>query len=70
MRARFGWVAAECADLVKAAFPDVAFDPEPRAVRGAGEPPTSDEAELVLVRGRVESIGPFTPADRSPTPWG
>ena len=54
-------MAAECADLVKAAFPDVAFEPEPRAVRGAGDPPTSDEAELVLVRGRVESIGPFTP---------
>ena len=58
---RVAWVAAECADLVKAAFPDVAFEPEPRAVRGAGEPPTSDEAELLVVRGRVESIGPFTP---------
>ena len=59
---RAAWVAAECADLVRAAFPDVAFEPQPRAVRGAGDPPTSDEAELVLVRGRVESMGPFTPA--------
>ena len=59
---RAAWVAAECADMVRAAFPDVVFEPQPRAVRGAGEPPTSDEAELVLVRGRVESIGPFTPA--------
>ena len=41
---RVAWVAAECAPLVTAAFPDVAFEPEPRAVRGAGEPPTSDEA--------------------------
>ncbi|MDA1347682.1 MAG: ATP-dependent DNA helicase, partial [Chloroflexi bacterium] len=28
----------------------------------ASETPTQDEAELVLVRSRVESIGPFTPA--------
>ena len=59
---RSGWVAAESAPMIAAAFPDVVFEPEPQAVPGAGAPPTQDEAELVLVRSRVESIGPFTPA--------
>ncbi len=59
---RSGWVAAETAPTVAAAFPDAAFEPEPQPIPGAGEPPTQDEAELVLVRSRVESVGPFTPA--------
>ena len=57
---REAWVATECCDLVKAAFPDVRFEPAPRTLPGAGEPPNEDDAVLTLVRGRVESTGPFT----------
>ena len=63
--------------LVSAAFPDIrrspeggnpsaagALPPSPSAGEGRGQGddwPTQDEAELVLVRSRTESIGPFTP---------
>ena len=59
---RTAWVATESVPLVAAAFPDVRLDPVPPALARNGDPPTQDEAELTLVRGRVESIGPFTPA--------
>lgn len=57
------WVASERALLVSAAFPDVRFDPEPPSVATNRHRPTQDEAELVLVRSRVESVGPFTPEE-------
>ncbi len=58
------WAATEMVPLVSAAFPDAAFSPSPLMKEGRGEseaPPTQDEAELVLVRSRTESTGPFTP---------
>ena len=57
---RTAWVAAEAAATVGAAFPDVHFEPTPPTLAGSGQPPTQDEAELTLVRSRVECIGPFT----------
>ena len=60
---RVAWVAAECVPLVAAAFPDVRFEPAPRQLPHAEQSPTEDEAELTLVRGRVECSGPFTAAE-------
>ena len=54
---RIAWTATETVPLVSAAFPDATFDPE--MDRPGPDVPTEDEAELVLVRSRVESIGPF-----------
>ena len=54
------WVAAECVPLVAAAFPDVQFEPAPRQLPHPEQQPTEDQAELTLVRGRVECSGPFT----------
>ena len=48
---------------MSAAFPDVRFDPTPPALSRNGDASDSDEAELVLVRSRVECIGPFTTAE-------
>ncbi len=61
---RTAWAATEMVQLASAAFPDAAFSPSPPTKEGRGEdetPPTQDEAELVLVRSRAESTGPFTP---------
>ena len=71
------WAATEMVPLVSAAFPDIrhsresgntspagALTPSPLMKEGRDEgeaPPTQDEAELVLVRSRTESTGPFTP---------
>ena len=68
MRAHYGngrvaWVATECVSLVAAAFPDVRFEPAPRTPLPQGSLPSEEEAELTLVRGRSESMGPFTPAE-------
>ena len=68
VRAQYGagraaWVATECVPLVEAAFPHVRLDPGPRLTPQQGEGPTEDEAVLVLVRSRVECIGPFVPAE-------
>ena len=63
LNGRVAWVATECVPLVTAAFPDVRFDPAPPTLPPSNQHPTQDEAELVLVRGRVECIGPFTPAE-------
>ena len=59
------WVASESVPLVSAALADVTFDPEPPPLPRAVRVPTEDEAILTLVRDRVESIGPFTPAEIS-----
>ena len=58
---RLAWVATECVPLVQAAFPDIRFDRMPQALAAQEEAPTQDEAELTLVRSRVECSGPFTP---------
>ena len=61
---RTAWAATEMVQLASAAFPDAAFSPSPPTKKDRGEdeaPPTQDEAELVLVRSRAESSGPFTP---------
>ena len=61
---RTAWAATEMVPLASAAFPDAAFSPSPSTKEGRGEdetPPTQDEAELVLVRSRAESTGPFAP---------
>ena len=61
---RTAWAATEMVPLASAAFPDTAFSTSPSTKEGRGEdesPPTQDEAELVLVRSRAESSGPFTP---------
>ena len=63
---REAWVASESAPLVRAALPDVSFDPEPPAVQ-QGSPPTEDEAELALIRNRVECTGPFTAGELADT---
>ena len=71
------WAATEMLPLAAAAFPDLRRSREggnpspagtlshsPSTGEGPGEgedPPTQDEAELVLVRSRTESTGPFTP---------
>ena len=60
---REAWTAAERAALVAAAFPDAMFDPTPPTLSDREEPPTQDDAELALVRGRVEGSGPFTSAE-------
>ena len=59
---RVAWVATERVPLVEAAFPDVRFDRMPQTLAAQGDPPAKEEAELTLVRGRVESMGPFTAA--------
>ena len=68
VRARYGddrvaWVASERAPLVASAFPDAAFDPVPPGLPGQESPPSVEDAELTLARGRVECIGPFTAAE-------
>ena len=65
VEARYGdgciaWVATEQVALVAAALPDATFDPKPAPVQHDQEKPTEDDAQLALVRGRVESVGPFT----------
>ena len=57
---RTAWVATEFAPTFAAAFPDARFEPPPTAVPHQGEPPTEEVALIALVRGRVESSGPFT----------
>ena len=57
---RTGWVAAETAALVAAAFPDAEFTPALPTTSSGAQPPTVDDAELALVRGRAECVGPFT----------
>ena len=64
---RAAWVAAECVPLVSAAFADVRFEPELPALTQGATAPTQDEAELVLVRGRVECTGPITAAELAET---
>ena len=66
-RSRAAWVATECAPLVTSAFPDVNFDPAPPSILPGDQHPSQDEAELTLVRGRVECIGPFTSAELAQT---
>ena len=60
---RAAWVATECVPTFSAAFPDARFDPAPQSVSGEGPPPGQDEAEIALVRSRVESVSPFTADD-------
>lgn len=66
-RVRYGdgstaWVATERVPLVAAAFPEAKFESLLPSLEGA-KTPTQDEAELFLVRSRVECVGPFTAAD-------
>ena len=60
---RVAWVAVEGASTVGAAFPETRFDPHPRHLPQTEHPSTQDEAELTLVRARVECTGPFTPVE-------
>ncbi len=60
---RVAWVATESVPMVLAAFPDARFDRMPQTLSAYGEAPTQDDAEVALVRGRVECMGPFTPSD-------
>ena len=57
---RTGWVATESVPIVAAAFPDVRFQPVQLTLSQQGDGPTQDEAELVLVRSRIEASGPTT----------
>ena len=59
---RMAWIARENVPLVSAAFPEARFDPTLNGALAETEPPGQDEAELILVRNRVECSGPFTPA--------
>ncbi len=59
---RVAWVATERAPTVAAAIPDVRFDPAPISLASPHGVPDHEEALLTLVRGRVESSGPFTVA--------
>ena len=59
---RTAWVAAESVPTVLAAFPDARFEPTPQSRLDPAPPPTEDDAPFEIVRGWVESIGPFTPA--------
>ena len=59
------WVATERVSLLRAAFADARFDPEPPVFSEGRQSPTQEDAELTLVRGRVECIGPFTPVELS-----
>ena len=58
---RVAWVATECVSMVSSAFPNVRFDPVPPPSSQQASQPSEEEAEMALVRGRVESMGPFTP---------
>ena len=60
---RAGWVAAETAALAAAVFPAAQFIPALPRIDSGVEGPTADEAELALIRGRVECVGPFTVAE-------
>ena len=62
---RAAWVAAERVARFAAAFPEAQFHPTPPVLDGRTESPTGDEAELALVRGRIECSGPFTPDEMS-----
>ena len=57
------WVASESSPLVTAAFPNAVFEPEPPKLPERTAAPIRDDAELALVRARVECTGPFTPAE-------
>ena len=63
----YAWVAAERLDLVRHAYDGVVARPEPRAslaLFSSGRfDGTREEAILALIRGWVESIGPFTVAE-------
>ena len=59
---RMAWIARENVPLVSAAFPEARFEPVPNGALAETEPPGQDEAELILIRNRVECSGPFTPA--------
>ena len=59
---RMAWIARENVPLVSSAFPEARFEPAPNGTLVETEPPSQDEAELILVRNRVECSGPFTPA--------
>ena len=61
------WVAAESVPTVLAAFPDARFEPTPQGRLDPASAPTEDDALFEIVRGWVESIGPFTPADLADT---
>ncbi len=60
---RVALVATESVPLVSSALPDARFEPTPLVITAGAEPPSQDDAELALVRGRVECIGPFTSED-------
>ncbi|MBI2935514.1 MAG: DEAD/DEAH box helicase, partial [Chloroflexi bacterium] len=61
------WTAMECAPLVFPAFPGVRFDPALLPLASQGEPLSEEEATLVLVRGWVESSGPFAVGEMEET---
>ena len=50
-----------------AAFPDARLAPTPQGRLDPASAPTEDDAVFEIVRGWVESIGPFTPADLADT---
>ncbi len=64
---RAAWVASECADMVSLAFPGVRFEPAPPEVAQLLDAANEDEAELALVRSRVECSGPFSPEEMAYT---
>ena len=59
------WVAAESLALVRAAFPNAEFDPEPPPDLLNATETTYEDAVLTLVRGWVECSGPVTPSELS-----
>ncbi len=64
---RSAWVASECVGLVSLAFPGVRFEPLPPEVAQLFDAANEDEAELALVRNRVECSGPFSPEEMAAT---
>ena len=64
---RAAWVASECVNLVSLAFPGVRFEPKPPEVSQLFDVANEDEAELALVRNRVECSGPFSPEEMAMT---
>ena len=65
-----GWAAVENAALVAAAYPDAHFAPalplrhaQHEGIGESAETTSPEEAVTVLVRGRAECIGPFTPGE-------
>ena len=63
----WAWVATENLSLVLSAFPEASLEPEPPATTIDSPDVLQDDAILAILRGWVESTGPFTSGEMAQT---